>query len=218
MNIDIGRIQGTSAGSIVKVIGSAFVVASMLSNPGTSNANPPRITVDRTSAVPNNAWLSSSSSENPPATARGILAIRQMANLTWDETAKLFGVSRRTVHLWANGRHPSGDQERKLNKILGILGSHQNLGPSLLRERLMASAQPGTLFFDLLCSDELDTFQGIFSTDSVPGRYSPPSLHLGARTYTSQLPIMLLDALQDRPVMTGKAIVKKSVRPKRQDS
>ena len=214
MSIYIGRTQGTSAGNFVKVIGSAFVVASMLSNPGTSNANSARITVDRTSAAPNNALSSPSSSESLPSTARGILAIRRIANLTWDETAKIFDVSRRTVHLWANGRHPSGDQERKLNRILGILSSHQNLDPSLVRERLMASVRPGTLFFDLLCKDELETFQNLFLSDSVPGQYSPPSLHLEARPYTSQHPILLLDALQDRPAMTGEAIMKKSVRLK----
>lgn len=218
MNIDIGRTQGTGTGSIVKVIGGALVVASMLGNPGTSNACPSRVNTDRTSAAPNNAWFSSSSSENLPFTARGILAIRQIANLTWDETAKLFGVSRRTVHLWANGRHPSGDQERKLNRTLGILSSHKSLGPSLLRERLMASAQPGTLFFDLLCNDEFDTFQSLFSSDSEPGGYTPPSLHLEARNYISQPPILLLDALQDRPVMAGKIIAGKSVRLKRQSS
>lgn len=214
MSIYIGRTQGTSAGNFVKVIGSAFVVASMLSNPGTSNANSARITVDRTSAAPNNALSSPSSSESLPSTARGILAIRRIANLTWDETAKIFDVSRRTVHLWANGRHPSGDQERKLNRILGILSSHQNLDPSLVRERLMASVRPGTLFFDLLCKDELETFQNLFLSDSVPGQYSPPSLYLEARPYTSQHPILLLDALQDRPAMTGEAIMKKSVRLK----
>lgn len=214
MNISISRTQGTSAGNFVKAIGGVFVVASMLSNPGTSNANPTRNIVDRTSAAPNNALFSSSSSESPPSTARGILAIRQIANLTWDETAMVFGVSRRTVHLWANGRHPSGDQERKLNRVLGILSSYQNLGSSLVRERLMASVRSGTLFFDLLCKDELDTFQELFSVDSVPGQYSPPSLYLEARPYTSQHPILLLDALQDRPTMTGKAIMKKSVRLK----
>ena len=211
----IGGTQGTSAGSIVKVIGSAIVVASILSNPGTSNGNPGRITIARTSAAPNNAWFSSGPSENaPPSTARGILAIRQIANLTWDETAKVFGVSRRTVHLWANGRHPSGGQERKLNRVLGILRSHQNLAPSSLRERLMASARPGTLFFDLLCIDELDNFQSLFSSNSESKQYLLPAFHVEPRTYTSQSPILLLDALQDRPAIIGKAIVKKSMRLK----
>ena len=209
--------QSTGTGDIGRVSGKALVFASMLSNPGSSNAYPSLNTTDRTAAL-NNAWFSSNSSENSPSTARGILAIRQIANLTWDETAKIFDVSRRTVHLWANGRHPSGDQERKLNRILGILSSHQNLSPSLLRERLMASAQPGTLFFDLLCYNEFDTFQNLFSSDSGRGQYSPPSLHTAARTYTSQPPVLLLDAIQDRPVKTGKAIAKKSVRLKRQDS
>lgn len=210
--------QSTGTGGIVRVLGSALVFASMLSSPGSSNAYPTLSTTDRTSASLNNVWFSSNTSDNSSSTARGILAIRQIANLTWDETAKIFGVSRRTVHLWANGRHPSGDQERKLNRILGILSSYQNITPSSTRERLMASAQPGTLFFDLLCNDELDSFQRLFSSDNKPGQYSPPSLHLEARTYTSQPPILLLDAIQDRPIVTGKAIAKKSVRLKRQDS
>lgn len=218
MNIETFRTQGTGTGGIVKVIGSALVVASMLGNPTTSHANLSRIAPERTSAAPNNAVFSSNSSENTPSTARGILAIRQIANLTWDETAKVFGVSRRSVHLWANGRHPSGDQERKLNRVLGILDSYQSLGPSLLRERLMASARPGTLFFDLLCNDEFGAFQDLFSTESETRQYSPPSLSREAGTYFPQSPILLLDALQDRPVTPGKAISKKSIRPKRQIS
>lgn len=215
--MNIVRTQGAGT-SIVKVFGSALVVASMLGIAGTSNAYPSQKITERTSATPNNAGISSDSSENIPSTARGILAIRQIANLTWDETAKVFGVSRRSVHLWANGRHPSGDQERKLNRILGILSSHQNLGPSLLREKLMSSAQSGTLFFDLLCNDEFEAFQSLFSIDSEPRQYSPPSLHLETRAYTAQSPILLLDALQDRPVVAGRTIAKKTVRLKRQVS
>lgn len=218
MSINIVRTQGAGTGSIVKVISSALIVASMLGTPGTSNAYPSQTIRERTSANPNNAGVSSNSTESIPSTARGILSIRQIANLTWDETAKMFGVTRRTVHLWANGRHPSGDQERKLNRILGILSPHQNTGPSLLRERLMASARPGTLFFDLLCNDEFEDFQNLFSSESEQKQYLPPSLRLETQAYAPPSPILLLDALQDRPVIAGKAIVKKSVRLKPQVS
>lgn len=216
MNIGTYRISGTGAGGIARVIGSALVVASILGTPTTSNANPSRFTAERTSSIPENTLLTFRSSETVSSTARGILAIRQAANLTWDETAKIFGVSRRSVHLWANGRHPTGSQERKLNKVLGILSAYRNLGPSVLRERLMASAWPGTLFFDLLCNGEFEVFQDRFSTAGTARPYPPPSLPLEFGSYSPQPPILLLDALQDRPVTAEKAIAKKSVRAKRQ--
>ena len=216
MNTNAYITQGTGTGSIAKVIGSALVVASMLSSPTTGYANAIPARIERTSAVPNNAVFLSSSLESTPSTARSILAIRQLANLTWDETAKVFGVSRRSVHLWANGRHPSGDQERKLNRVLGILSAYQTLGPSVLREKLMASAKPGTLFFDLLCNDELQAFQDLFSAECETGQYPILSRSFETARHLSPPPILLLDALQDRPITAGKALAKKSVRLKRQ--
>lgn len=216
MNTNAYISQGTGTGSIAKVIGGALVVASMLSSPTTGYANAISVGVERTSAIPNNEVFSSSSLCSAPSTARSILSIRQLANLTWDETAKIFGVSRRSVHLWANGRHPSGDQERKLNRVLGILSAYQTLSPSVLREKLMASAKPGTLFFDLLCNDELEAFQNLFSAEYETEQYPITSRPFETAEHSSPPPILLLDALQDRPITAGKALAKKSVRLKRQ--
>ena len=216
MNIDAYRTQGTGTGSITKLISGALVVASMLSAPTTGYANVIPGGTERTSATPNNAVFLSSSLDSTPSTARSILAIRQLAHLTWDETAKVFGVSRRSVHLWANGRHPSADQERKLNRVLGILSVHQNLSPSVLRERLMSSARPGTLFFDLLCNDEFGTFNDLFSAEYQTGQSTFPSQPSELTGHSPPPPILLLDALQDRPVTAGKTLAKKSVRLKRQ--
>lgn len=213
MNIDAYRTQGT--GSIANVISSALVVASMLGTPTTGYASL-QASIERTSAAPVNALFTSNSLDSTPSTARSILAIRQLANLTWDETAKVFGVSRRSVHLWANGRHPSGDQERKLNRVLGILYAHQSLGPSMLREKLMASAKPGTLFFDLLCNEEFGAFQELFSAEHGTSQYPLPSQTIGTARHLPPPPTLLLDALQDRPVAAGNALIKKSIRLKRQ--
>lgn len=208
--------QGTGTGSVAKVIGGALVVASMFGSPTTGYANAIPSSIERTSAVPNNAVFSPGSFEIAPSTARSILTIRQLANLTWDETAKVFGVSRRSVHLWANGRHPSGDQERKINRVLGILSAYKTLAPSVLREKLMASAKPGTLFFDLLCEDKFEVFQDLFSVEYEKGQYPVPSRSFEIARHSSPPPTLLLDALQDRPVTAGKAVAKKSVRLKRQ--
>lgn len=219
MTIGNYRDHSTGTNGFVKVAAGAFiVVASMLGTPTTSSASLSRVVTDRTSSTPSNTVIPSGASETVPSTARGILAIRQMANLTWDETAKVFGVSRRTAHLWANGRHLPGDQERKLNRVLGILSSYQSLGSLLLREKLMDSAKPGTLFFDLLCNGEFETFQATFSNAGVTRQYAPPPLAFSAGGNTSPSPVLLLDALQDRPVASGKALAKKTVRLKRQVS
>ena len=218
MTTETYRAQGTGSNGFVKAATSALIIVSMLGSPTTSNANLSRIVTERTSSTPSNTLYSSTTVEDVPSTARGILAIRQIANLTWDETAKVFGVSRRTVHLWANGRHPSGDQERKLNRILGILSAFQDLGPSLFREKLMASSKPGTLFFDLLCNDEFEAFQEAFLGTELPRKFAPPPTTVEARGNTSPSPILLLDALQDRPIEASKSLAKKTVRFRRQVS
>lgn len=209
-------IQETGTSSFARAIGGALVVASMLISPTTGYANKIPCRSERTSSAPNNALFSYGVRETAPSTARGILTIRQLANLTWDETAKLFGVSRRSVHLWANGRRPSSEQERKLNRVLGILSAHNKLAPSVLRERLMASATPGTLFFDLLCEDKFEAFQALFSVGAAIGQHAASSQSFRTKGYSPPPPTLLLDALQDRPVTPGKAVAKKSVRLKRQ--
>lgn len=218
MNTGTYRTQSTGTNGFVKVATSALIVVSMLGSPTTSNANQSRVTTERTSSAPSNAIYTSTALEDTPSTARGILAIRQIANLTWDETAKVFDVSRRTVHLWANGRHPSGDQERKINRVLGILRPYESLGPSLFREKLMTSWKPGTLYFDLLCRDEFEAFQDAFWGTDSSREFPPPAISLETGRNAAPSPILLLDALQDRPIEASKAIAKKTVRLKRQVS
>lgn len=218
MTIAIYRTQSTGTNGFVRAATGALIIVSMLGAPTTSNANLSRAVTERTSSNPSNAVYSSTTSEEVPSSARGILEIRQIADLTWDETAKVFGVSRRTVHLWANGRHPSGNQERKLNRVLSILRPYKSLGPSLFRERLMASSKPGTLFFDLLCNDEFEAFQDTFTGTDSSRKFAPLPNALEARGNIAPSPILLLDALQDRPIAASKALVKKTVRLKRQVS
>lgn len=216
--MEICRAQSTSSNGFLKAAAGALVFASMLGVPTTSCANQFRVGIERTSSTPSNSVHKQSLPADASSTARGILAIRQMAGLTWDETARIFGVSRRTVHLWANGRHPSGEQERRLNRVLGILASYQDLGPSLLRQKLMASSKPGTLYFDLLCSGDSDAFQEAFVGGEVEWKYAPPRLSLETTSKASPSPVLLLDALQDRPVVAGRAIARKAVRLKRQET
>ncbi|MYE02765.1 MAG: helix-turn-helix transcriptional regulator [Alphaproteobacteria bacterium] len=46
--------------------------------------------------------------------AHALFEIRRLSGLTWQELADLFGVSRRTVHNWANGARPSAEHKRAI--------------------------------------------------------------------------------------------------------
>lgn len=219
MNPSIYKNQRTGAGGVARAMGGVLVVASMLGYSATGDASlSQRILPERTSSIPVGALPSPASPDSRSSTSRSIMAIRRISNLTWDEVAKLFRVSRRTVHLWANGRHPSSDQERKIGRILGVLSSYQGLSPSSLREQLMASAKPGVLFFDLLCNNEFDTFRSLFPVVGGMTARTLPSQPIEARNYFPPSPVSMLDAVQDRPVADGKAVASKGVRFKRRAS
>jgi DNA-binding transcriptional regulator YiaG len=213
MTVYSTQLPGT--GFITQIAAEAIVCVPLLPTPTSSNTTPFHRATERTSLTPSNIAFAPAEPADKPSTAYGILEIRQLANLTWDETAQIFGVSRRTVHLWANGRHPAGEQERKLNRVLGILKAYQNIPASQLRQKLMASAEPGILFFDLLCDNQFEVFQRTFAAPIARKLTAPPAR---AQHYAPPAPTALLDALQDRPVAKSTAISGKTVRLKRQDS
>lgn len=47
-----------------------------------------------------------------------IAELRASTSFTWEQTAKLFGVSRRTVHLWAAGGNMASQNEEHLADLL----------------------------------------------------------------------------------------------------
>jgi len=52
------------------------------------------------------------------STAELIAELRATTSFTWEQTAKLFGVSRRTVHLWAAGGNMASQNEEHLAELL----------------------------------------------------------------------------------------------------
>lgn len=52
------------------------------------------------------------------STADLIVELRDTASFTWEQTSKLFGVSRRTVHLWAAGGNMTAQNEELLVNLI----------------------------------------------------------------------------------------------------
>ncbi|MCT2359500.1 hypothetical protein M3G54_14070, partial [Brevibacterium casei] len=71
------------------------------------------------SVVVGNQVSSSAGSTTDFLTSKDLIAeLRSMTSFTWEQTAKLFGVSRRTVHLWAAGGNLSTQNEERLVRLV----------------------------------------------------------------------------------------------------
>lgn len=76
----------------------------------------------------------------PQSPADAIAELRETLELSWDELAALFGVSRRTVHYWARGARLSSANQARLEHIYGTL-----IG--LTRDEIMAPSPDGPSLF-----------------------------------------------------------------------
>lgn len=73
-------------------------------------------------SLPSGAVPQQKGQPNPAlSTSDAITEIRRLSGLTFEQIASLFGVSRRTVHLWATGERPNAGHEAKLLQVVALL-------------------------------------------------------------------------------------------------
>jgi DNA-binding transcriptional regulator YiaG len=72
-------------------------------------------------------------------TSKDLIAeLRSITSFTWEQTSKLFGVSRRTVHLWAAGGNLTAQNEERLNRLVQEVRTIHSVGSSDERMQLLA--------------------------------------------------------------------------------
>lgn len=81
--------------------------------------------------------------------------IKAHSGLTWDQLGKVFGVSRRAVHMWANGGRLNESNARRLRTFAAIvrrLESETTAGatPEVIRARLLQVEADGLSIVDRL--------------------------------------------------------------------
>lgn len=72
------------------------------------------------------------------ATAESISELRAMTSFTWEQISKLFGVSRRTVHLWAAGGNMTASHQEHLAGVLRQAKEIRSSSPAEERMQLLA--------------------------------------------------------------------------------
>jgi transcriptional regulator with XRE-family HTH domain len=124
--------------------------------------------------------------------------LRRLSGLTWEQLAKLFNVSRRSLHFWASGQPLSPFNEGQLNRLLGTLRYIDRGSASLNRSLLLKVDDNGNLLFDLLVAGKYEELRRIVGAGNAPQKSQLGSLSKDA--YAARMPQNpedLVGALQD---------------------
>ena len=135
------------------------------------------------------------SASSPEATQKALGELRRLSGLTWEQLAKLFNVSRRSLHFWASGQPLSRFNEEQLNRLLGTIQYIDRGSASLNRSLLL---KPDNPLFDLLIAGRYEEFKQLAGVGNAPQKLQSGSL--SEDVYSARMPqnpADLVDALQD---------------------
>ena len=129
---------------------------------------------------------------------KAINELRKTSGLTWEQVAKLFNVSRRSIHFWASGQPLASDNEEKLNRLLGVIRYIDRGSASLNRKLLLNPNADGELPLDQLRAGEYDKVRENLGRGNPPKRPKLTPLSEEESELRRPLPPeILIDALQD---------------------
>lgn len=77
------------------------------------------------------------------STAKAIRKAHEDSGLTWDQLAKVFCVSRRSVHAWANGARMNATNAELLMQFVRLLDCIEDASPEGRRSALLAIGDDG---------------------------------------------------------------------------
>lgn len=142
--------------------------------------------------------LSFQSANSAEANRDALNELRKLSGLTWEQLAKLFNVSRRSLHFWASGQPLSCFNEENLNRLLGTIRYINRGSASSNRNLLLSPGQDGRLLFDLLIAGEHEEIKQILGPGNAPQK--PQLVPLSKNASMSRMPPppeILIDALQE---------------------
>ncbi len=160
------------------------------------------------------------STSSTEVTQKAIHEIRKVTGLTWEKLAKLFNVSRRTLHFWASGKRLNSFNEEQLNLLLDTIRYIDRGSASLNRNLLLMPLRDGIVPFNLLVVGKYQEVKNLLGSGNAPQK---PKLNpLSEDAVKSRTPISpenLVDALQE-PIHreVGRSRPVRSVRSRRKNS
>jgi len=96
------------------------------------------------------------SGDDPRGNGQTIAELRGLSGLTWDQLARLFDVSRRSLHFWASGKAMSAGNREHLQRLLATLRTVDRGTVDANRVALLDPREDGEIPFDRLVEKEYD--------------------------------------------------------------
>lgn len=124
--------------------------------------------------------------------------LRRLSGLTWDQLARLFGVSRRSLHFWASGKVMSATHEEQLQRVLGVFRKVDRGSANANRAAMLAVRDDGTIPFDLLLDGKYERVVALIGGAGVERPTSPKLAPEVLAARAPRRPSELVDALNDR--------------------
>ena len=165
------RITVIGAGVVASLVVAALVGAYSLH--GTTVPKAICLLWSPQSRSPAEFWPDGPASPTTVAQA-AVSDIRRLCRLTFEEVAPLLGVSRRTLHSWANGSPISARRERRLRTLSETIHTIVRFRPGNVRDFLLNRGGGGVRPYDLLAEglyqEAVDAVSGRRAAVSTPGR------------------------------------------------
>lgn len=139
--------------------------------------------------------------------------LRRLSGLSWDQLARLFNVSRRSLHFWASGKSMTPSNEEHLQRLLAVVRKADRGSASANRAVLLGVREDGNLPFDLLSAGDYERVLALLGLGEGRRVSLPKSSEETRTARTPQSPEELVGALQGRIHRdVGAARAAKSVR------
>ena len=137
--------------------------------------------------------------EHNDATRSAIHELRRISGLTWDQLARLFNVTRRSLHAWGSGQPLHPTNEERLNRLLAVIRYIDQGAADLNRQALLTPTTDGSLPLDLLINAQYEQVKQLLGRGSGRRKIKHPPLlpRVSARALWQPPPEQLVDALHD---------------------
>ena len=136
--------------------------------------------------------------ENFSQSSSAIMELRRISGFTWEQLARLFSVTRRSLHFWASGEPINAPNEEHLQRLLATIKIIDRGNASENRSLLLSVLPEGTTPFELLIARDYDNVirhLGI-GNGRIHPRVAIQSSHIRAN-HTPRPPNELVGARQD---------------------
>jgi DNA-binding transcriptional regulator YiaG len=105
-----------------------------------------------------------------PSSSTVLTELRRLSGLSWDQLARVLGVSRRALHFWASGKRMASSNEEHLQRVLAVLRAIDRGSSSANRTALLGALDGDTLVADVLANREYERAVSLASRLSAPSR------------------------------------------------